>query len=275
MAPSPTAPFACGSLGAGDPVAHSFPSRAGPPRAGSARLEALLRDLGASVVRGGAETLPAGCFPTGLAEIDRALGGGFPRGRLSEVVGPGCCGRTSLAHALLARTTAEGELTAVVDRADAFDPASAASAGVDLERVLWVRPTAVEVALRSVEHVLRAGGFPLVLLDLCVEETTALRIPASAWTRLRKVTSATASALVLLGRRRLAGHFSDVALELDAGRPRFEGGPDWLAGLDAHVRLVRSRAGPADRDVAVHWRTDVQGLRREPKPNETERPSAA
>lgn len=230
-----------------------------PPSAASlasARLELLLRDLGASVVRGGGQTPGAGCFPTGLAELDRALGGGFPRGRLSEVVGPGCCGRTSLAFALLAHTTAQGELGAVVDPADAFDAASAARAGVDLTRVLWVRPPGVDEALRSVEHVLQARGFPLVLLDLCAEQARpASHISTSAWTRLRKASAATASALVLLGRRRLAGSYADLVLELDAARPRFESGPDWLTGLDGHVRLVRSRAGPADQDVAVRWRS--------------------
>jgi len=217
-----------------------------------ARLEALLRDLGPRLVRGGGEVPAAGCFPTGLAEIDAALGGGFPRGRVSEVVGPGCCGRTSLALALLARTTAAGELGAWVDRADAFDPASAASAGVDLERVLWVRPRDVGEALQSVEHVLQAGGFPLVLLDLCTE--AAPPVPAAAWPRLRKAAAAAGCALVLLARRRLAGTFADLALELAAARPRFESGPDWLAGFDTRVRLVRSRTGPREPDVAVHWR---------------------
>ncbi len=218
-------------------------------------LEALLRDLGANLVRGGPEAFPTRCFPTGLAEIDRALGGGFPRGRVSEVVGPSCCGRTSLALALLARVTAQGELAVVVDRPDAFDVVSAASAGVDLERVLWVRPLGLGAALRSVEHVLQAGGFPLVLLDLAGEETAAPHIPSSAWPRLRKATAAAAAALVLLGRRRLAGTYADLALELDAAAARFESGPDWLAGLDGHVRLARSRAGLAQADVAVRWRT--------------------
>ncbi len=218
-------------------------------------LEALLRDLGSNLVRGGLEASPVQCFPTGLVEIDRALGGGFPRGRVSEVVGPSCCGRTSLALALLARVTAQGELAVVVDRPDAFDAVSAAHAGVDLERVLWVRPSDLGTALRSVEHVLQAGGFPLVLLDLVGEEATAPRIPTSAWPRLRKATAAAAAALVLLGRQRLAGTFADLALELDAAAPRFESGPDWLAGLDGRVRLVRSRAGLAHADVTVRWRT--------------------
>jgi hypothetical protein len=230
-----------------------MPPISSAPGPSSGRVEALLRDLGASLRRGGLpEPVEAPRFATGLAEIDRALGGGFPRGRVSEVVGPACCGRTSLAHALLARVTAQGELAAVVDRPDAFDPASAASAGVDLARVLWVRPTGLGEALRSALHVLHAGGFPLVLLDLAAEE--AVSIPASAWPRLRKATAAAAAALVLLARRRLAGTFADFALELDAATPRFETGPDWLAGLDGRVRLVRSRAGPAHGDVAVRWR---------------------
>jgi RecA/RadA recombinase len=214
----------------------------------------LLRDLGASITRGGAPAPAAPCLSTGLAEIDRALGGGFPRGRVSEVVGPACCGRTSLALALLARVTAQGELAVVVDPPDVFDAASAAAAGVDLARVLWVRPPGLGEALRSVEHVLQAGGFPLVLLDLAAEGTATPRIPTSAWPRLRKATAAAAAALVLLAHRRLAGTFADLALELDAAAPRFESGPDWLAGLDGRMRLVRSRTGPAHAGVAVRWR---------------------
>jgi recombination protein RecA len=216
-------------------------------------LDALLRDLGANVRRGGSETPPAPCWPTGLAELDRALGGGVPRGRVSELVGPSCCGSTSLALALLAGVTAQGELAAWIDRPDAFDAASAASAGVALERVLWVRPAGLVEALRSAEHVLHAGGFPLVLLDLA-PFGRAPRVPAAAWPRLRKAAAAAGAALVLLGRERLAGSYADLALELEPGAPRFESGPDWLAGLDARVRLARSRAGPAHASIPLRWR---------------------
>jgi hypothetical protein len=61
---------------------------------------------------------------------------------------------------------------------------------------------------------------------------------------------------VLLARERVAGTFADLALELAAAAPRFESGPDWLAGLDGRARLVRSRSGPADADVAVRWCSD-------------------
>ena len=216
-------------------------------------------------------------FPTGLAEVDRALGGGFPRGRVSEMAGPSCCGRTSLALALLARVTAQGEVAAVVDAADAFDAASAARRASTSRALLWVRPPGLGEALRSAEHVLPAGGFPLVLLDLAFEPSAALRIPASAWPRLRKATAAAAAALVLLARQRLAGTFADLALELDAAAPRFESGPDWLAGLDGRVRLVRSRSGPALHGVAVRWRTGARArgvMRCAPPSAERARPRA-
>ncbi|MGH9330658.1 MAG: hypothetical protein ACRD09_09455 [Vicinamibacterales bacterium] len=44
--------------------------------------------------------------PTGLAGLDAALGGGLPRGELSEIVGPRSSGRTSVALTVLAAAVA-------------------------------------------------------------------------------------------------------------------------------------------------------------------------
>jgi len=55
------------------------------------------------------------------------------------LVGPECSGRTSLALSFLARMTQASKVCAWVDVSDTFDPPSAAAAGVDLTRVLWVR----------------------------------------------------------------------------------------------------------------------------------------
>src|SRR3954468_19333268 len=77
--------------------------------------------------------------PTGIAALDARLGGGFPRGQLSELVGPRSSGRTSLLLRTLAAATARGELVALIDALDMCDVASVEAAGVDLERLLWVR----------------------------------------------------------------------------------------------------------------------------------------
>jgi len=75
---------------------------------------------------------------SGIAAID-GLTGGLPRGCLTEVCGPASSGRTALLLAALAAATHRGEFCAVVDASDALDPQSVAAAGMDLERLLWVR----------------------------------------------------------------------------------------------------------------------------------------
>jgi recombination protein RecA len=79
--------------------------------------------------------------PTGIAQIDEALGGGLARGHVSEIVGPRSSGRTSVMCRMLAAAATRGEAVAVIDACDRFDPASADDAGVDLSRLLWVRDT--------------------------------------------------------------------------------------------------------------------------------------
>src|SRR5580698_7493601 len=75
---------------------------------------------------------------SGIAAMD-ALTGGLPRGCLTEICGPASSGRTTLLLAALASATHRGEFCAVVDASDALDPHSAAAAGIELERLLWVR----------------------------------------------------------------------------------------------------------------------------------------
>jgi hypothetical protein len=95
----------------------------------------------------------AGLAPTGWLSVDAALGGGFPRGECSEIAGPASSGRTSVLCALMAAAGARGEVMALVDTLDCFDPVSAAAMGVDLSRLLWVRgtmiPTSASGATRS------------------------------------------------------------------------------------------------------------------------------
>jgi hypothetical protein len=75
---------------------------------------------------------------SGIAALD-ALAGGLPRGCLTEICGPASSGRTTLLLAALAAATRRGEFCVVVDASNALDPRSAAAAGVDLDRLLWVR----------------------------------------------------------------------------------------------------------------------------------------
>src|SRR5262249_46449699 len=53
--------------------------------------------------------------------------------------GPVSSGRTSLAFSLLAQATERQEACAFVDVSDSLDPLSLAAAGVELQRLLWIR----------------------------------------------------------------------------------------------------------------------------------------
>src|ERR1700687_522362 len=85
---------------------------------------------------------------SGIREID-ALTGGLPRGCLSEICGSASSGRTSVLLAALAAATRREEVCALVDASDALDAVSAAAAGVDLERLLWVRCGKAGAGLRT------------------------------------------------------------------------------------------------------------------------------
>ncbi len=77
--------------------------------------------------------------PTGIEELDEALHGGLPVGAITELIGPECSGRTSVALSFVAGLTQAGKVCAWLDVSNALDPASAAAACVDLARLLWVR----------------------------------------------------------------------------------------------------------------------------------------
>jgi len=82
--------------------------------------------------------------PTGISAVDDLLRGGLPVGAVTELVGAECTGRTSVALSFLSQVTLANKVCAWVDASNALDPVSAAAAGVDLRRLLWVRCGASE-----------------------------------------------------------------------------------------------------------------------------------
>ena len=86
-----------------------------------------------------APRMPRAIAATGIQNVDALLEGGLPVGAITEVVGPECSGRTSLALSFLAEMTQANKVCAWIDVSDGLDPESAAANGVELSRLLWVR----------------------------------------------------------------------------------------------------------------------------------------
>ncbi len=202
----------------------------------------------------------------GIAEIDR-LTGGLPRGCLTEITGAAGSGRMSFLVSLLAGLTRRGESCAVVDGRDAFDPCGAEAAGVTLGRLLLVRCSNIEQALRGADLLLHGGGFGLVALDLSdLPGTTVRRVPLNAWFRFRRMVENTATILLLLEQESCAKSCASLVLrlEMEAARwnsaaaaaaaavpARKNGGMKnpqqfLLGGLRIRAEVLRSRFEPAE-----------------------------
>ena len=153
--------------------------------------------------------------PTGIAEVDNLLGG-LPQGCLTEICGPPSSGRTSLMQAALAAATGRENVCALVDAHDAFDPVSAAAAGVRLDRLLWVRCGGhAERALKAADLLVEAGGFGMVVMDLAdTPVATARRISLTSWFRLRRAVEHTPTVLLVIEQLPLAKTCASLVLEM-------------------------------------------------------------
>jgi hypothetical protein len=202
---------------------------------------------------------------TGLPTLDGRLGGGLPRGHLSEIVGPRSSGRTSLLLQLMASATARGELVALVDALDMLDVASAEAAGVALAQVLWVRghvvtnpglcrdlnQRAMEQAMKALGLILQAGNVGLVVLDLGDAPPDAVRrLPFTTWLRLQRMVEGTQTMCVLVGQAPMSRSSAGLSITLQpagavAGSAvRFDG--HLFDGLSLEARVSRARVQSLD-----------------------------
>ena len=204
------------------------------------RLESLLvaRKFGTTLAPAEGPDPVAQTTSTGRIELDLRLGGGWPCGHISEIVGPRSSGRTSVLVSTLAAATEMGAVAALVDTFDRFDPGSAASAGLDLGRLLWVRGAALTVeharpavieeavhrAIRAFDLVIRAGGFAVVALDLADVPGRYVRmLPHATWLRLAHANEGRTTAGILVGEAPMGRSARGVSLALEGQRAVWEG----------------------------------------------------
>jgi hypothetical protein len=152
-----------------------------------------------------------------------------------------------------------------VDASDSFDPTSSAAAGVDLERVLWVRCAPVrsakkgsamrvelqplEQAFRAADMILQAGGFTLMAVDLAgIEEKLLQKIPLTTWFRFSRAMERMAAALLFLTPSPLARSCAALTLRVRMRRPEWKKTSavplphaTLLAGLEIEAEIVRAR----------------------------------
>ncbi len=103
---------------------------------------------------------------TGSISLDVALGiGGLPRGRVVEIYGPECSGKTSLALHAVASAQAAGGIAAFIDAEHAMDPEYAKKLGVDTDALLVAQPDTGEQALEIADMLIRSDALDIIVID--------------------------------------------------------------------------------------------------------------
>src|SRR5213082_2206703 len=201
-----------------------------------------------------AERFPQPPFPaatrlaTGLSFVDQAIGGGLPRGAITELISPQIsAGSASFIQALLQAAHRDRYFLALIDGRDSFDPSALAELGkVRLRNLLWVRCSKALKALKAADLLLRDGNFPLVIVDLVLNPPEELRkIPQTNWYRLQRLVEASSAACLVLSRHSMVSSAQlKIVLENSWTLESFE---EKAAISRLRIRLQRSRLQPEIR----------------------------
>jgi hypothetical protein len=224
----------------------------------SRKLDRTLTTALAPLERSDPSAVLARSAATDVGALDACLRGGVPRGQLSELAGPRSSGRTTVLLQMMAAATARGEIVALVDTCDRLDVASAEAAGVDLNRLLWIRGTdasalrtpepaarsPLDRALKALNLILQAGGFAIVAMDLAdVPLREIKQVPFSTWLRVQRTIEGSDTACVLVAPEPIARSPGGLTLTL-TGRSSWAGTSDRsrrLTGTDMRVRVMSPR----------------------------------
>lgn len=137
------------------------------------------------------------------------------RGSMTEIAGETSSGKTSLAYMLLAHLTQNGEICAVVDLDNSFNPQSAADSSVILENILWIRcGSDLERAFKTIDYLIQANNFGLIWIDLSDHSAKNINyIPSSYWYRFRTRIKDSQTILLAGSKRSLMGSASNQSYE--------------------------------------------------------------
>lgn len=126
------------------------PKQAAAPSAELADFLKTVEKSAPNVVTKANKIVPVQRIPTGMFEFDYATGGGFPRGRYSIVYGPESSGKTNLVLQAIAnaqRLPPPCNVAAFIDIENTFDPQWAEQYGIDVEKLILVKPQYGEQAV--------------------------------------------------------------------------------------------------------------------------------
>lgn len=130
-------------------------------------LKGIDRDFGKGSAwqLGSAEILDIETISTGSIALDKALGGGIPRGRITEIYGPEGVSKTTVALHAIAAAQKGGGVAAIIDVEHALSPGYAKAVGVDTDNLIVSQPDTAEQAFEIMERLVSSGVVDIIVLD--------------------------------------------------------------------------------------------------------------
>jgi len=220
---------------------------------------------------------------TSSISLDKALGGGIPRGRVVEIYGPESSGKTTLALHVIAEAQKTGGTAAFIDAEHALDPEYAKKIGVNIDELLISQPDNGEQALEIVETLTRSGGVDLIVIDSVAALTPKAeiegmmgdshmglqaRLMSQALRKLTSIISKTGTTVIFLNQLRMkigvmfgnpetttGGNalkfYSSVRLDIrgiDKINSTTEDGKE-ISGRKVRVKVVKNKVAPPFRQA--------------------------
>jgi hypothetical protein len=136
------------------------------------------------------------CIPTGWSPLDSLLGGGLPKGAITQLLIPNISsGGAIVLHEIIEAMHDVSQYVALIDSKDCFEPVA------DHPLLLWIRCNNILQALKATDLILRDGNLSLVILDFKENPDKELRkIPGSAWYRFQRIIEENRNTLLAITR---------------------------------------------------------------------------
>lgn len=213
---------------------------------------------------------------TGFPALDAALSGGIPYGRITEFVGIPTSGIVTLALKLIASIQAQGKTAVYLDTLYTFDPDYAHRCGIDLGRLLLVRPYNSQQAVVMLPELIFNGGLDLLVLDMPLAEQNQpgqQERLSLAYGRLLALLSKSGCALLVLtalppsSESALVSYPTEAALPFYASLRLLLQKERWLfqrqdvKGYALTVQVIKNKLGPLNQSIplTIDFQTIVQG----------------
>lgn len=121
------------------------------------------RRFGTKVIGSGTDYSPPERIPTSSLSLDKALGGGWPMGRMVLLWGNKSSGKSTMCLRAIAEAQKLGKRCLYIDAEKAYDPSWAEKNGVDIDSLLVMRKNSVDDILSATKKLF--GLVDVMVLD--------------------------------------------------------------------------------------------------------------